>query len=221
MPEPGDARSEVTGGAPITAQPPSTNRRSSVVSTLAATLIGLAIAFVIVLFLATRLLGYDVVRIRSASMEPAIEAGDIAVFRGRHMADVDGGTIILFRDAGSGEAVAHRVIAVREERLSLLDADGELAGQRREFYFQTKGDASPMPDAGEVDGSEYVGSLWFVVPMFGVVTPSVSAAGLAFGLAGATAVAWGVWAIADRVIRRRRRPSSDTEGRGTGSETTA
>jgi len=110
----------------------------------------------IVLFLAPRLMGSNLLVVQSQSMEPAVPMGAVAVTRMVPAANVVQGDVITFRanaGFGNGDLITHRVIGV--------DDRGD------EVLFETKGDASEEPDIDLVPGSDLLGKVWFAVPLVG------------------------------------------------------
>ena len=85
-----------------------------------------------------RIAGTEVYIVRSASMEPALSAGDLAVVD-RRLCEPEIGDIIAY--TLEDNVVAHRVCAA--------SASG----------FQTRGDANDTADAGLVDRSRVVGTV--------------------------------------------------------------
>lgn len=119
-------------------------------------MLSLLLAASIVLFLAPRLMGSNLLVVQSQSMEPAVPMGAVVVSESVAPSDVDEGDVITFRaSSGFGQEglITHRVIAVD-------DWGGEVV-------FKTKGDASEEPDIDLVPGSDLLGKVWFTVPLAG------------------------------------------------------
>ncbi len=131
---------------------PSTSRRHD-----RAVLLGIALAAVftappLVLMLA----GYHPLIMRSGSMVPAIEVGDVVVIEHVWALDVGPGDVVTFQDP-SGEAgtVTHRVRSVD-------DSDGVRT-------FETCGDANVECESWSIVPEDTVGRAVFVVPGVGLV----------------------------------------------------
>lgn len=96
--------------------------------------------------------------VRSHSMQPGIDSGDVVIVREVDPATVRAGAVITFRsptEAGthSGTVVTHRVIdVIRRE-------DGH--------YFRTKGDANENPDPVLVPADDIVGRVVLTIPEVG------------------------------------------------------
>jgi signal peptidase len=99
--------------------------------------IALAISVIIVVTIgASLLVGVRYATVRSASMAPDINTGDVVILTPTNAADIHVNDVVAFHPPGSSILICHRVIAI--------DLDGG--------YVQTKGDANEAPD-------------WFVVPL--------------------------------------------------------
>jgi signal peptidase len=83
--------------------------------------------------------------VEGASMEPALQRGDLVLVRGG--GDPGVGDVVLYRDPALGVRVLHRVIRVENGRLLV------------------QGDANDFVD--DARPSEVVGSLWISVPRAG------------------------------------------------------
>jgi len=96
--------------------------------------------------------GFKVLIVRSGSMSPAIDTGDIAVIM---KADAYGvGDIISFNNGYKEEmSVTHRIVS--------LKSNNGKAG------FETKGDANSKPDGNFVPASNVLGKVVFSVPYLG------------------------------------------------------
>lgn len=89
------------------------------------------------------------VYVEGSSMEPALSAGDMVVYR-RWVPEVEEGQLVLFSHGGS--LVVHRVDSVRP--------DGSL---------RTKGDANATADAALVPSEDVRGEVVLVVPLGALV----------------------------------------------------
>jgi signal peptidase I len=159
-------------------------------------LFGAALAAVI----ATYLGDYHIITVRTGSMEPELEKGEIVVVRPVRIDKIDEEDVIYFKSEGA--PTVHRVVAIREEVLNIVDSDtGEQLSERHNYFFTTKGDANPENDGGEVTLEEYQGRVWFSVPTFGLLGSSVSPTWIMLALAGGIGVLWGGYEF---LVRGRR-----------------
>lgn len=91
---------------------------------------------------------------RSGSMAPAIETGDVVVTEPISPLSARVGDIVTFRDPeGSGKLFSHRVQAIRPE--------GE------EVLFTTRGDANTSTERWNVPADGSVGKVLYTVPKIG------------------------------------------------------
>jgi signal peptidase len=96
-------------------------------------------------------LGFRALIVRSGSMAPAIESGDIVVTRLVRPDAVEPGDVVSFRDSSrQGELVTHRVVEVRRE------------GDR--ISFVTRGDANTGEERWSIDSRGTIGATVFRVP---------------------------------------------------------
>jgi signal peptidase I len=92
------------------------------------------------------------------SMEPTIHEGDILVFKGVNVEDVEVGDVVLFMTPDEmldllPPRITHRVIGIRQE-----------AGKT---YFRTKGDNAPL-DTYEIPADNIIGMNVAVIPYIGI-----------------------------------------------------
>lgn len=98
--------------------------------------------------------GHRVLIVRSGSMTPAIETGDVVVTTMVRPSDVAVGDVVTFRDPSrEGELVTHRVVKARFEGGS--------------FRFRTRGDANTGSERWSIEADGTLGRLWFTVPKAG------------------------------------------------------
>ena len=123
---------------------------------LSYTILGLAVLFfVFALLMPTVFLGRLAI-VRSASMEPAMPAGALALMMPVDPEKVKVGNIIAFDPPWDPEVtVSHRVVEVR--------ANGEL-------YFVTKGDATEELDPFLISPEHVHGKVVFNIPYLGFAT---------------------------------------------------
>jgi signal peptidase I len=88
----------------------------------------------------TLIAGVQYATVRSGSMAPAINVGDVVLITPTDVSTIQVNDVVAFHPPGSSILVCHRVVAINAD-----------AG-----YLQTKGDANEDPD-------------WFVVPFQNVV----------------------------------------------------
>ena len=117
----------------------------------------LVIVGALVLLLAPRLLGANLLVVLSQSMEPAIPMGSIVVSQPNTAADeIDVGDVITFNALGPNGDLAlitHRVV--------------EVLGSGSGVRFRTQGDAVEDPDMTLVSSSNLVGRVWLSLPLAG------------------------------------------------------
>jgi len=117
----------------------------------------LVIVGALVLLLAPRLLGANLLVVLSQSMEPAIPMGAIVVSQPNTAADeIEVGDVITFNAQGpDGDPalITHRVV--------------EVLGSGSGVRFRTQGDAVEDPDMTLVSSSNLVGRVWFSLPLAG------------------------------------------------------
>ena len=97
------------------------------------------------------LLGFRALVVRSGSMAPAIQSGDVVVTRLVRPSAVEPGDVVTFRDPSRrGDLVTHRVVQVRREgdRLAIV----------------TRGDANTGEERWSIGRDGTVGSAAFRVP---------------------------------------------------------
>lgn len=121
--------------------------------------------------------------VRSDSMEPAIEAGDLVIVNSVPAQDIEAGDVIAY-DSGD-RVVTHRVVDV-------LDHGGSVE-------FRTKGDANEEPDPHPVAADAVVGRVMVMVPVIGYVVDFANTGTGLLTLVVVPAVLLGVselWAVA-------------------------
>lgn len=97
--------------------------------------------------------GYRVYEVLSASMEPSIQKGALAVVKAVDSSDIKQGDIVTFYpNQQTNTTVTHRVAA------SFFDGT--------ELFFQTKGDAAPGMDE-PVSAAQMIGVVQFSIPFLG------------------------------------------------------
>lgn len=98
--------------------------------------------------------GHRVLVVRSGSMAPAINTGDVVVTRMIDPTGVSVGDVVTFRDPSrSGDLITHRVVKRRIEGAKVS--------------FLTRGDANTGTERWSVDEDGTVGKLAFRIPKVG------------------------------------------------------
>jgi signal peptidase len=99
--------------------------------------------------------GHRMLIVRSGSMSPAINAGDVVVTTMVGPTDVVVGDVVTFRDPSrDGELITHRLVNVHA-------AGGD------SFRFQTRGDANTGSEEWSIARDGRLGKLWFTLPKAG------------------------------------------------------
>jgi signal peptidase I len=102
------------------------------------------------------LAGYRPLVVRSGSMSPTIQTGDLVLSRLVHPGDIAVDDVVTFRDQSrSNELVTHRVLSVRREG--------------RRYAFVTRGDANTGVERWAIDDRGTVGLVAVTVPKAGYV----------------------------------------------------
>jgi signal peptidase I len=137
----------------IAATHPRTNHAKLAMASSARILNGVVLACLVGV-LGSMAVGFRALIVRSGSMAPTIEAGDLIVTRVVHPDAVEVDDVVTFRDpTRSGELVTHRVIEVEDQ------------GDRRAFV--TRGDANSGVEQWTVAGDGTVGVLTGRLPAVG------------------------------------------------------
>jgi signal peptidase len=98
--------------------------------------------------------GFRPLAIRSGSMIPTFQVGDLALTRTTPAAEIKVGDIVSFHDVALGDQlVTHRVV--------------KLQRSGNELDVETKGDANTVPEKWSVDARSSLGRTVFVIPMIG------------------------------------------------------
>ncbi|HNX48102.1 MAG TPA: signal peptidase I [Methanomassiliicoccales archaeon] len=113
------------------------------------TAISVAVLALVLFMAVSPVIGFRFDPVRSGSMSPAIEVGDLAISSSVDNEDIKVGDIIVFRH--SGILICHRVIAINAE-----------AG-----WIQTQGDANEDPDPYTITYDDVVTEVGLVVPYAG------------------------------------------------------
>ncbi|MGE3073750.1 MAG: signal peptidase I [Dehalococcoidia bacterium] len=162
--------------------------------------LGLTFGALLVAILATRVFDYELLTVRSGSMEPTISRGDLIVVKPVAIRDVKEGDIILFSSGGDRIPTVHRVAGINEVELRIANPATGSVDVQTSYRLVTRGDANPEPDLAEVTSDQLVGEVWFTVPGGGSVT-GLPLQYILLGVAGMSLIAWGVWELR---LRRRR-----------------
>jgi signal peptidase len=128
------------------------------------------------------LLGFRALVVRSGSMAPAVQSGDVVVTRLVRPSAVEPGDVVTFRDPSRrGELVTHRVVQVRPEEDRLA--------------FVTRGDANTGEERWSIGRDGTVGSAAFRVAGAGHVLAWLRVPGVRTGLLVVSAVALAALAL--------------------------
>ena len=103
--------------------------------------------------------GYGVFAVRSGSMDPALEVGDLVVTRRVGPSEIEPGDVITIGAAGRA-VVTHRVVAVQA-----TDAGP---------VFTTRGDANTTPDPVAARADQLHGRVEWRVPLLGFVLAMIA-----------------------------------------------
>lgn len=103
--------------------------------------------------------GHGVFAVRSGSMNPALEVGDLVVTRLVDPAEIEPGDVITI-DTGSRTIVTHRVVAVQ------ATDDGPV--------FTTRGDANATPDPVAASAEQFQGRVDWRMPLLGYVLAMIA-----------------------------------------------
>ena len=138
--------------------------------------------------------GIGIRTIRTGSMEPGMQPGDIAVVRATGASVLRTGDIALLFHPSDGQVEAHRVVTI--------------VARENGYDVVTKGDANPQPDP-QILLPRYaaVERVAFVIPKAGL---AIAEFGSPVALGGLCALGLMVL-IAFEIHDRRRRSSSETE----------
>ena len=133
-------------------------------------------------------LGYQVYKVVSGSMEPAIPTGSLVFIKGMEASEVEAEDVIAFYGGpGSNSIITHRVV---ENRVIM----GE---------FVTKGDANEDVDMNPVDYNEFIGKVSFSIPAFGVAAQILTSGEGKIAAAGVIVLAVLLHVLADVLAKRR------------------
>jgi signal peptidase I len=110
--------------------------------------VALALAFIVVI---SPVIGFRLDPVRSGSMSPAIETGDLVISSHVDNEDIHVGDVIVFRH--NGMLICHRVIALDFEQ----------------NWIQTQGDNNEDPDPFIISYNDVITKVGIVVPFMGHV----------------------------------------------------
>lgn len=153
---------------------------------------GLALGALLVAILATRVFGYELLTVRSSSMEPALGPGDLIVVKPTAIRDIREGDIVLFAAGGDAVPTVHRVAGINEVEFQVRDAATGNVNTSTQYRLVTQGDANELPDIQEVTASDLRGEVWFSIPRAGAVT-GMPLQWVLLGCAACVLSAWAVW----------------------------
>jgi signal peptidase len=121
-----------------------------VFSTLAFGLLVVVVALLVLIALAPRALGWQLVVVSGGSMSPTIPFGSVAVLETVSSEDLHAGDVVMYPSGNGKSMITHRI-------LSISSVDG----------ITTKGDANPTADIDPISASSVRGRYLFHVPWFG------------------------------------------------------
>ena len=125
--------------------------------------------------------GYGVFAVRSGSMNPALEVGDLVVTRLVDPAEIEAGDVITIGTNG-GAVVTHRVVAIQAAD------DGPV--------FTTRGDANANPDPLATRADQLRGRVERRMPLLGLVLAMIAMpAGLLALVSIAAALMTAAWLL--------------------------
>jgi signal peptidase len=151
-----------------------------------ALIIAVSVLAAVILLLAS---GHRLLVVRSGSMAPAIDPGDVVITTTVSPAEVSPGDVVTFRDSTrSGKLVTHRVVASRPR------PDGVL--------FLTRGDANTGTERWSVRGSERIARLWLRIPDAGRTLAVIGDPRVRGGLVALGALLLAFGALRQRRVRR-------------------
>ncbi|MDR3632502.1 MAG: signal peptidase I [Isosphaeraceae bacterium] len=181
-------------------------RIRTIVGAFAAILLGLVLGGLLVVAVATTLLGYRVLDIASGSMEPALNRGDLILSRPAPIGQVKQGDIIVFQEGEQVPVlVAHRVAAVINLVVNATSKSTGVTMSSTTPAFRTKGDANPDLDGSIVDAAHYRGVVWFVLPGLGTPLLGYPVSHIFLAVAVLTALLWACYEVVGLARRRRAR----------------
>jgi signal peptidase len=181
-------------------------RIRTIVGALAALLVGLIVGGLLVVGVATTLLGYRVLDIASGSMEPALNRGDLIFSRPAPIDQIKQGDIIVFQEGQQIPVlIAHRVAAVINLTVNSTSRSTGVTTTSTTPIFRTKGDANAQVDGSVVDAAHYRGIVWFVLPGLGSPLLGYPVSHIFLAVAVLTALLWAGYEVIGLVRRRRAR----------------
>ncbi len=189
-------------GAEASAVTPSTvvvrTRRPSLLVRIGGTLLTLVMAVALIIFVSMtvlRISGGELLAIRTGSMSPVMEPGDLLISREVDPRTVRRGDVITFRvPSADNTLVTHRVTKVDEEGNS----------------FTTKGDANDTVDPFTTKAKDVLGSRWFSIPKVGRLMVFLSSGLGTVLLIGIPAAIYLGQTLADRRALQRARTAATT-----------
>jgi len=188
-----DVRS-APSGAPLTLGGRRRHRLARLGARLASVLWVLAVGGALALLVAVWTAGWRLERIETASMEPTVPPGSLAVVTPVNPQELQAGDVVSFRDPGDrSRRILHRIVRVIH--------------QSSGTFFVTQGDANATPDPRLVPTSDVQGELRWHVPRLGRLAWALRPPlGLAV-LAGIPALVIGASEFRRRRRRRRGGPA--------------
>lgn len=171
-------------------------------------LLGLLVGLIIVVFVATRFMGYRIATVQSFSMRPALDRGDLIVSRPVSISSAKPGEIILFEEGERQKLlVAHRVYNTIPVTTNVVNSTTGETSINHSMLLRTKGDANSEVDASVVDATTFKGRVILSVPRVGLVAGQVPLQSALFALTGVIGVAWITYEFRQHRVRSAARRS--------------
>jgi signal peptidase len=192
------------GGTPaeIDAAGRRTGRRRGLLRRIGGTLLTVVMALTLIVFVAMtvlRISGGELLAIRTGSMTPMMQPGDLLISRDVDPRTVRRGDVITFRvPEADNTLVTHRVTKVDERGNS----------------FTTKGDANDTVDPFTTTAKDVLGARWFSIPKVGRLMVFLSSGLGTALLIGIPAAIYLGQTLADRRALLRARAAAEEPGSG-------
>jgi len=180
-----------------------------ILSRLLFAVVTLLVLSLVATYIGLQLLGYRFYQVRSGSMEPALEKGDVVAVKALEPRLVAGSDVIAYKTSG-GLTVVHRVREIEsgpDVHSVFVDRDQKFLSEKWDYAprtFYTKGDANPEPDQYSVPEGAVLGTVRFTVPPpLGLVATHVSRTTMFF-VGVSCVLIFIAWEAAERILAGRR-----------------
>lgn len=164
---------------------------------LSASALTAAILIALATIIVPKLLGATPYTVLTASMEPTMSPGTLAIVQPIDTAEIGVGDVITYQIApGRPEVSTHRVVGIN-------------ANSGGGHTFITQGDANSQPDAEPVLPVQVRGAVAYSVPWLGHINSAVNSGTRShLLLTGAGAlIAYGLWQLGSGIYSRRQAPA--------------